>query len=189
MDAFSFPMNAGTFFLMVFYALVFGSPVYACNSFANISKIVPFLSTPVDFNKTMKDGKRIFGDHKTWRGIIFGLIFGTITGVVVWYMAHIKRDIFLVYPWYVGIFMSIGDHFSDLLGSFLKRRINIKPGGALPLYDQGSWMVTGLLFALPFIWGETNLWFYVVTLLIITPILHFFSGFLALALKLKDVWY
>ena len=101
MDAFSFPMNAGTFFLMVFYALVFGSPVYACNSFANISKIVPFLGTPVDFNKTMKDGNRIFGDHKTWRGIIFGIIFGTLTGVLVWYLAAYKRDIFIVYPWYV----------------------------------------------------------------------------------------
>jgi hypothetical protein len=50
-------------------------------------------------------------------------------------------------------------------------------------------MVTGLLFALPFIWGETNLWFYVVTLLIVTPVLHFFSGFIAFWLKLKDVWY
>ncbi|GAH21565.1 unnamed protein product, partial [marine sediment metagenome] len=35
--------------------------------------------------------------------------------------------------------------------SFSKRRIGVKPGGALPLYDQGSWMVTGMLLALPFV--------------------------------------
>jgi CDP-2,3-bis-(O-geranylgeranyl)-sn-glycerol synthase len=104
-------------------------------------------------------------------------------------MAAKNRDLFAVYPWYLGFFMSIGDHFADLLGSFIKRRINIKSGGALPLYDQGSWMVTGLAIAIPFVLAEPNLWFYVVALIVVTPLLHFIFGFVAYGLRLKDVWY
>lgn len=199
-------MDAGTFFLLVWYAIVFGAPIYACNSFASLSKFIPFLGVPVDGGKNWKDGRRIFGDHKTWRGIIFGIIFGTITGVVVWYLCYIKWDVFVladkytasfsptksaypVFPWYIGFFMSIGDHFADLLGSFIKRRINIPSGGALPLYDQGSWAVTGLLFALPFVWGVSHLWFYVIAVIIVTPALHFVTNIAAYFLKLKDVWY
>ena len=188
MIEFSFPMDAGTFFTMVIYAIAFAFPIFICNSFANFSKIIPFLGTPVDFGKTWK-GKRILGDHKTWRGLIFGIIFGIIAGVIVWYVCTIQYNVFSVYPWYLGFFMSIGDHFADLLGSFSKRRIGVKPGGALPLYDQGSWMVTGMLLALPFVCSEPNFWFYFVTLLILTPLLHFLIGFLAYWGGVKDVWY
>ncbi len=188
MIEFSFPMDAGTFFTMVIYAIAFAFPIFMCNSFTNFSKIIPFLGTPVDFGKTWK-GKRILGDHKTWRGLIFGIIFGTIAGIIVWYVCTIQYNVFSVYPWYLGFFMSIGDHFADLLGSFSKRRIGVKPGGALPLYDQGSWMVTGMLLALPFVCSEPNFWFYFVTLTILTPVLHFLTGFLAYWGGIKDVWY
>ncbi|MCG3259917.1 MAG: CDP-archaeol synthase, partial [Candidatus Heimdallarchaeota archaeon] len=60
-------MDVGTFFLLVWYAIVFGAPIYACNSFASLSKFIPFLGVPVDGGKNWKDGRRIFGDHKTWR--------------------------------------------------------------------------------------------------------------------------
>ncbi len=203
MDLFAFPMTASEFFIMFGYALIFGGPVIVCNSFANFSRIFPYLANPVDFGKKMKDGRRIFGDHKTWRGIFFGIVFGTLSGVLFWYYCVVKHDKFSlasnldfemlksgfpVYPWYTGFFMSLGDHFGDLLGSFIKRRLNIKSGGALPLYDQGFWMVTGLVFALPFIWAEVNLWFYFVTMIIATPVLHFLSNPIAYLIGLKDVW-
>ncbi|MCE7741901.1 MAG: CDP-archaeol synthase [Candidatus Heimdallarchaeota archaeon] len=194
-----------SFFLFVGYALLYGLPIYMCNSFANLSKFIPFLGSPVDFNKNWKDGRRVFGDHKTWRGIIFGIIAGTVTGVLIWYFCFFKYNLleiddkflslgtsttgYPVYPWYVGFFMSIGDHAADLAGSFIKRRMNIPSGGALPLYDQGSWVVTGILLALPFTWGAYYLWFYIVTLIIITPVIHFIVNIAAYWLKLKDVWY
>ncbi|MCG3259795.1 MAG: CDP-archaeol synthase, partial [Candidatus Heimdallarchaeota archaeon] len=54
---------------------------------------------------------------------------------------------------------------------------------------QGSWAVTGLLFALPFVWGVSHLWFYVIAVIIVTPALHFVTNIAAYFLKLKDVWY
>ncbi len=199
-------MDAQQFFLLVYYALLFGLPVLMCNAFANLSKFIPLLGTPVDFGKDWKDGRRVFGDHKTWRGIIAGIIAGTVTGVLVWYLCYFKYHMFQinviyeswnvetptgypVYPWYVGFFMSIGDHAADLAGSFIKRRMNIKSGGALPLYDQGSWMVTGVLLALPFTWGAVHVWFYFIVLIIVTPLLHFVVNIAAYWLKIKDVWY
>jgi len=198
-------MDAHTFFYdYVFFALLYGLPIYMCNSFANLSKFIPWLGSPVDFNKNWTDGRRIFGDHKTWRGIIFGIIFGTVTGVIIWYLCFFKYNLFElnpsssweptstgypVYPWYVGFFMSIGDHAADLLGSFIKRRMNIQSGGSLPLYDQGSFAVTGVLLALPFTWGLTNIWWLFLTLVVVTPFVHFIVNIPAYWLGLKDVWY
>ena len=198
-------MDAHTFFYeYVFFALLYGLPIYMCNSFANLSKFIPWLGTPVDFNKNWKDGRRVFGDHKTWRGILFGIIFGTLTGVLIWYLCFFRFPLFEmnpnytlgtsitgypVYPWYIGFFMSIGDHAADLAGSFIKRRMNIESGGALPLYDQGSWVVTGVLLALPFSWGLANIWWFFLILVIVTPLIHFIVNVVAYWIGIKDVWY
>ena len=189
MYVFSFPLDGKEFGFLLLYSFIFGLPAYMCNSFASLSKFLGVWSTPVDFGKKLKDGKRIFGDHKTWRGLFFGILFGAATGVVIWYLCEEKYAIFTSYPWYIGIPMSIGDHVADLFGSFIKRRIGIKSGGAFPPYDQGSWIVLGLVFSFPFIWNEVNLWFYFVTLTIMTPLIHFIVNIVAYWLKLKDVWY
>ena len=34
------------------------------------SGILPKLNKPIDFEKKLKDGKRIFGENKTWKGFL-----------------------------------------------------------------------------------------------------------------------
>ncbi len=170
--------------LNVFYAFVFGLPIYLCNTAAHL---LGGGKTPVDLGKTLKDGRRLFGDNKTWKGIIWGIVVGTLTGVILWYLMDEKKGIFVNFPWYIGFFMSLGDHTADLMGAFIKRRLDIKPGGPLILYDQGSWMVIGLLFAWPFILPTP--WFFFIILITLTPLVHFISNILGYWLKLKKVWY
>ena len=37
--------------------------------------VLKFLDKPVDFNKTL-NGKPLLGSHKTWRGVVSGMIMG-----------------------------------------------------------------------------------------------------------------
>ncbi len=47
---------------------------------ANASALLVGGGTPIDFGKNWKDGKRILGDGKTWRGLITGAVVGMIGG-------------------------------------------------------------------------------------------------------------
>src|SRR5690606_8901396 len=39
--------------------------------------------TPLDFGCVLPDGERLFGDHKTWRGLFFGIVASTLVSGVL----------------------------------------------------------------------------------------------------------
>jgi len=172
---------------------VFAQPIYQCNTFANIWGG----GKPVDGGKTWR-GKRIFGDHKTWRGIIAGLITGTLYGVVIsiffadpFHLGWFYGNVFPCnYPIYIGLLFSIGDHIADLLGSFIKRRINIAPGKGLFPWDQMGYILTGFAVAAPAMipFGE-YLWYYFVLLAGGTFFIHIFFTIIGYLIGLKKEWY
>src|SRR5437667_105251 len=51
-------------------ALWFFLPAYVANPMA----VVFGGGTPIDFGRTLRDGERLFGDGKTWRGVVGGLL-------------------------------------------------------------------------------------------------------------------
>src|SRR3990170_4274835 len=60
--------------LKCFYLLL---PAYFANMAPVIMKNVNFLDYPVDFGKKVM-GKPVLGNHKTFRGLFFGVLFGII---------------------------------------------------------------------------------------------------------------
>jgi len=70
----------------------------------------------------------------------------------------------------------------DLTGAFLKRRLNIAPGGLLPIVDQIDFVVGALVFSLPLM---PISWKLALAVILITPPIHLFTNFLAYKLKLK----
>jgi CDP-2,3-bis-(O-geranylgeranyl)-sn-glycerol synthase len=76
----------------------------------------------------------------------------------------------------------LGALLGDLTGAFLKRRLNIAPGGMLPVVDQIDFVVGALVFALPL---SLVSWEVALTALVITPPIHLFTNFCAYKLKLK----
>ena len=64
--------------LITFYFML---PVYMANLAPLLVRKINFLNTPIDFNKKLK-GKRILGNHKTWRGLFFGIILAIITAYI-----------------------------------------------------------------------------------------------------------
>ena len=81
-------------------------------------------SAPVDRGIVWKDGERLFGSHKTLRGvsagILAGLAFGPLLGIA----------------WWAGLLAGCLSMAGDLLSSFIKRRLGWSSGSIIPGLDQ-----------------------------------------------------
>lgn len=107
-------------------------------------KLFEFLNIPVDFGKTL-GGKRIFGDHKTIRGFIFGTVSGGLIAVLQYFVApytqaFINPEIFgyvtLLSSFVLGLLLGFGAMLGDMAKSFFKRQLNIASGKPWPFFDQ-----------------------------------------------------
>lgn len=109
------------------------------NSIFCKKNILISLKKPIDNNKKLKDGKRIFGDNKTWKGfigyIIFNIFFTIIFGFI-WKLTklehlnffYISHNNTLQYNLLIGFLIGLFYALFELPNSFIKRRINIEPG-------------------------------------------------------------
>jgi len=128
----------------------------------------------MDFGKNFIDGKRILGANKTFRGFVIGLSVGVAVGLMDAAVFH--------FPWLFALFVPLGALLGDLVGAFFKRRLNIAPGGLLPVVDQVDFVVGALILSLPLM---INDWQTALAALLITPPIHLFTNFLAYKFKLK----
>lgn len=154
---------------------------------------------PVDFGRSWK-GKRILGDGKTWKGLIGGVAAGIILGVVQMGTANYFGSANL---WGFGTFesgliiivtLSFGALLGDMLGSFMKRRLDFERGASVPILDQYDFLIGALVLV-----GIVNSsWLYnqyflgwqllaLVFVLIITPVLHRVVNIIGYKLGQKDV--
>ena len=101
--------------------------------------ILKILQIPMDGGRTLRDGNRIFGDNKTWKGFIGYLIFGTLStviwGVVIKNTAlnslsffYINNENTVAFNLIVGVLLGFAYALFELPNSFVKRRLGIKPG-------------------------------------------------------------
>ena len=142
---------------------------------ANAAPVLAGGGLPMDFGKNFFDGKRVFGKNKTFRGFFVGLAIGGLVGLT--------EDFLFDYPPLLCLFSPLGALLGDLAGAFLKRRLNIAPGGLLPIVDQIDFVVGSIVFSLPFSIISPEL---AIAMLIITPPIHLLTNFLAYKLKLKS---
>lgn len=129
-----------------------------------------FLNTPIDAKKTYR-GKRILGNNKTWRGLIFGTLTGTLTiQVQPYFLEHLHIINYNNYNlWLLGFCISFGVLFGDMIGSFIKRQANIKPGKPCFPLDQLDALGGALLLLWPFGFLTLKM---VLTLIIFVLITH-----------------
>lgn len=141
---------------MILFALWFFLPAGLANASPLIANKLSFLDkykTPLDFGKTWH-GKRIFGDNKTWRGLLFGIFIGVMT---VWlqqflysgfgWIQTISQDINYntVNPLILGSLLGAGAMLGDAAESFIKRQMDVAPGDSWFPFDQLDYIVGGLL--------------------------------------------
>ncbi len=145
---------------------------------ANAAPVVLGGGRSIDGGKKFSDGRPIFGPGKTIRGFVAGLIAGTIFAM----LQGFAFDLLYLYS-LRGFLLSLGALTGDLLGSFIKRRMNLERGAPAPVMDQLGFVVVALLFASPLF---TPSWEVVLTILIITLPIHLATNFIGHRLKLKD---
>ena len=143
--------------------------------FVKKAGIFNFLDKRVDFGKNFS-GQPILGSHKTWRGVIFGIIFGILAvGLQYWlYQFSFIREIsFLNYKEInilaFGALMSFGAVFGDLFFAFIKRRLKIEPGQRFLPFDQTNYVIGAAIFLAPFLGFDILIW---TTIFVFTFFLH-----------------
>lgn len=82
------------------------------------------MNTAIDFDKVLADGQRLFGDSKTWRGLVGAAITTSLAAIL------------LGYPASIGFTVAVLALLGDLFSSFIKRRLAMRPGSMAPLLDQ-----------------------------------------------------
>ena len=80
--------------------------------------------TAVDFGHKLPDNKPIFGDSKTWRGVIAACI---ATAAAAWLFGYSPQT---------GLLVAVYAVLGDLTSSFIKRRLGKPPSSMAPLLDQ-----------------------------------------------------
>ena len=104
--------------------------------------ILPIFAYPIDGGKNFIDGRRIFGDNKTWKGllgyVLFNMIFTVLWGFIISGKGAETLDFFyqhnensLSYNLMIGILLGLGYSLFELPNSFIKRRLDIRPGKTL----------------------------------------------------------
>jgi CDP-2,3-bis-(O-geranylgeranyl)-sn-glycerol synthase len=167
--------------LLIVEALKFIFPAYC----ANATPVLAGGGTKMDFGRNFVDGKRIFGNNKTFQGFFFGWAVGIGVGLVEGLVFGFQS-----FPVLFSLLIPMGALLGDLMGAFIKRRIDIAPGGLLPVVDQVDFVAGALVFSLPLVLIGWQLevmpfWQVALTALLITPPIHLFTNFLAYKMKLK----
>ncbi|HLD62972.1 MAG TPA: CDP-2,3-bis-(O-geranylgeranyl)-sn-glycerol synthase [Candidatus Norongarragalinales archaeon] len=159
---------------------------------AFVSNAVPVVfggGTAVDFGRNFADGKRVFGDSKTIRGLLSGIVAGTAVGMLLAFAVPFLPWISLQGKFLLAFLASAGAMAGDLLGSFVKRRLGAPPGSQYFLLDQLLFLIIALglvIWAEPAFFALLNGWD-VLALLVLTYFLHLFFNGVAHKMRLKKV--
>jgi len=148
---------------------------------------------PIDGGRTWR-GHRVLGDGKTWRGTIAGVLAGVALALVLdrghpW-VGELIGAALPGFPMAAAVALPAGAMLGDIAASAVKRQLGRERGASLPGLDQLDFAVGALVVAwlLAPGWAATVLTpAVVVTILVVTPILHVGTNALAYALGLKDV--
>ena len=155
-----------------FSALYIILPIYCTNG----APVIFGGGRPIDLGRRFVDGERVFGDNKTFRGFVGGLIVGTLVGALC---SYVFSENLLT----VAVSASLGAMLGDLAGAFVKRRLKIEPGGSLPIVDQLDFVVGAIILVSLFSAISLPV---VLILLLVTPPIHLLTNAGAYALGLKD---
>ncbi len=146
----------------IFFALWFFLPAGIANMVPIFAAIIPGLrklDAPMDLGKSFR-GKRIFGDHKTWRGLIMGILCGTLVlasqqllVIHSGWLQHMTSQVDYqhVPTFALGPLFAIGALGGDALESFFKRQRNIAPGHGWFPFDQTDYIIGGAIATMPFV--------------------------------------
>jgi len=178
----------------ILLAIWFLLPAAVANAAPIIAAKLPALKAldaPLDGGKMWR-GQRVFGSHKTWRGLLAGIVAATL---VLWIqqllVVHTDwADIFTAQVDYatlpvllLGPAFAIGALGGDAIESFFKRQKGIKSGKTWVPFDQLDYIIGSVLVSLFFVilTPLQYLWIFVIWFL-----MHLIASYIGYRIGLKD---
>lgn len=169
---------------------------------AYLSNMLPVVvggGTPIDLGRSWRDGKRILGDGKTWRGLLLApLLAAGLTFFLQAAVDHTAWGRSYGFPgwgawptWFVLAYaMGLGALTGDALESFVKRRTGRDRGERWFPFDQLDFILGALL--LGFLVGPAHFlalftWPRLLAIVLLTPALHLLVNWLGYKVGLKAV--
>jgi len=142
---------------------------------------------PMDFNAKL-NGKPLFGEHKTWNGLIAAIIIAILVSLIQHLLSRYpffwEFGFFSYNNWVlIGLLMGFGAIIGDLTKSFFKRRIGKKPGERWVPFDQLDFIIGALIFLSFFYKIEAKIIIYA---LIISIILHITTNHIGFYLGMRE---
>jgi len=167
--------------LLAFWIMI---PAYLPNSAAAVFGG----GRPIDGGRNWRDGRRMLGDGKTWRGFFGGVLSGTCIGIIQ-VVAEPYIGLSLLTP-SVVVCLSVGALLGDMVKSFAKRRLNKTRGEEWLIADQYD-LVFGafaLLLLFNYAWVIATITpLILVWIIILTPLLHRGANIIGYLIGVKDV--
>jgi len=191
-------MNIGLLLLESAYFLV---PAYFANMSPPLAKkfrLLEFSASPIDRGKKLADEGYLFGQNKTYRGFLVGMLGGVIGGALqallyntgFFHSLSINGIAYdnLTFMICFGALMGFGAIFGDLTESFFKRRLGIGSGKSFVPWDQIDLVIGAYVLILPIAYSIVS-WQLFLCSLIITFFLHILVNHIAFYLKIrKEKW-
>jgi CDP-2,3-bis-(O-geranylgeranyl)-sn-glycerol synthase len=176
------------FLILILKSIYVMMPAY----FANMAPVIvkkwfKRLAIPIDFNKKINK-KPIFGKNKTFRGLIFAIIFAIIIAFIQKLLFNINAfqaiSINDYSNWILfGFLMGFGAIFGDLVESFVKRRLNFESGKPFIPFDQIDFILGALLFASFIVDFDLIM---IIIILLVSIILHILVNHFAYYTKIRN---
>lgn len=144
----------------IYFALWFMLPAAIANASPIFTAHAPYLNkltAPIDNGRTFR-GKALLGPHKTWRGLIGGILVSTL---IFWlerrfqnnfsFVQHVAGGTaYLTIPvLLLGPLFGLGALGGDALESFVKRQRGIESGKRWIPFDQLDYIIGTVLITLP----------------------------------------
>lgn len=176
----------------ILFTLFFFLPAGVANSAPVIAAKIPGLKNfnqPIDFGLKFR-GIRVFGDHKTIRGYLAGILISIVLVYIekliymnsefiqeISYVDYSETNVFIF-----GFLLGFGALLGDSIKSFFKRRVGIKPGKSWFPFDQIDYILGGLLFISFYVNLPVQVYLYT---LIVWFLLHLITVFIGYHLGIR----
>lgn len=146
---------------------------------------------PIDGGRCWRDGRRIFGDGKTVRGLLAGIGGGIAIGLLqIILQSQVAFGDIPQHTLASITLLAAGALLGDLAKSFFKRRKGVRRGEKWPIADQYDLVAGAFVMVLIFDPG----WLFAaitvqiaIAILILTPLLHRGTNIIGYMLGIKDV--
>lgn len=145
----------------ILFGLWFLLPAATANTAPVLSNVIPGLNrwnARIDGGRTWR-GKELLGAHKTWRGLLSGMVVSTFVFALQLYAVHhtgwaqqlVDHTSYAQLPLILGPLLGFGALGGDAIESFFKRQKGIQSGGSWLPFDQLDYIIGAVLVTLPFI--------------------------------------